>query len=160
VKLDRNSRIIAACFTLIGVGAASVAIPVAINSIDSMASPAAAVTTSHGATANHPTHPASRQRYSVPRFPALCRIAGSGTYVVTFINQTSYPVDLTGFSVVYQDGSEETGSDTEPGNGAIDGVNTIGMNKWILVNKVVTFDVQPEAIPAGTTECTVVSYSR
>ncbi|SRR5258708_3981968 len=100
---------------------------------------------------------------AAPAIGATCDVADSG-YVLTFTNTSDQPVQVTGFSVVFTSGGQETGSDTEPGNGVISDPDTNGptatidMNDWLAAGNSFTYQVQLSSMPP-VDSCELASWS-
>jgi hypothetical protein len=93
-----------------------------------------------------------------------CKIDANG-YAVKFANPSDQAIQITGFSVTFSSDGQETGSDTEPGNGTITDpdtngpAQTINMNDWIAPNGTFTYQVQPSnGMPQADT-CQIVNWS-
>lgn len=97
-----------------------------------------------------------------PAKPALtpsCTLAiAYPAYIVKFTNPGTVAVNVTGFSVAFTRNGQETGDDTEPGNGTVNGINTIGMNNWVLPGDSIAYSVELGSLPAADA-CQVVQWN-
>jgi len=101
--------------------------------------------------------PSSLPSQPAPVIHSVCGISQSG-YSILAQNAGNSAVQITGFSVVFMDHGQETGSDNEPGDGYVNGTGLIGMNDWLVGGQTLTFDVQPDnPMPAATT-CEVAQW--
>lgn len=130
--------------------ATALAIWVGINIANLTANSAANVTSN--ATAETNTNPHMN-------VTGLCTPDSNTGYTVTLTNNGNAPVEISGFNVLFSDeNGNELGSDNEPGNGNINGIETINMNDWIGSDNSLTWIVTV-GIPNQTAECEVIHYT-
>lgn len=87
-----------------------------------------------------------------------CTLSQSG-YALTLTNNNATAVDVTGFTVLFDDANgNELASDTEPGTAIVNGVESIGMNDWIGSDNSLTWHVG-ETYPSGAFSCQIAVYN-
>src|SRR5258707_2867129 len=96
--------------------------------------------------------------YARPVLNGHCSVLGN-SYSLSLSNPGQSPIDLTGFSVVFTQYGQETGSDDEPGAGYINGVNPFGLSDWILPGYRVVLNVQPFSAMPSADACTIVQWT-
>lgn len=86
-----------------------------------------------------------------------------GKYEVTLANQTQAALQVQAIAVAFYDASgSQLGSDTEPGNGSINGSDAGNALGIVDVNQSTTYDIDltnligPSGIPAGSASCRVL----
>jgi len=100
---------------------------------------------------------------TAPAISATCNVADTG-YVLVLTNTGDQPVQVIGFSVVFTSGGQETGSDSEPGNGVVSDPDTngptaiIGMNDWITAGNSFTYQVQLSSVSLADS-CALANWS-
>jgi hypothetical protein len=92
---------------------------------------------------------------SRPVMYVTCSVIPDG-YTVTIKELDGNPIQINGFTVTFATNSQITGSDTEPGNGYVNGIALIGMDDWLVSGQTLTFDVQPDSGMPDATACAVI----
>jgi hypothetical protein len=88
------------------------------------------------------------------QYTSSCRVFPSG-YRETITNAGPSLLTVSGYTVVFDNVADtETGSDNEPGNGVIDGVDAINMNEAIAPGQSWT-DTVTGTTPTGSASCSV-----
>jgi hypothetical protein len=101
---------------------------------------------------NTATTPRSSSR---PVTYVTCSITSDG-YTATIEELSGHPMQINGFTVSFATDSQITGSDTEPGNGYLNGIATIGMNDWIVPGQTLKYKVQPDNGMPNATACAII----
>jgi len=88
---------------------------------------------------------------SGPSLGSNCAIdnASGGGYTLVLENNGTQTVEVTGFVVTFENAAGvETGSDTEPGNGTVNGDQMINMQDWLTAGQSWTYNVTG-TLPSG-----------
>jgi hypothetical protein len=97
--------------------------------------------------------------FSRPVTYVTCSIT-SDEYTVRIDELSGYPIQINGFTVTFATNSQITGSDTEPGNGYVNGIALIGMNDWLVPGQTLRFNVQPDSGIPDATACAVMQVNQ
>jgi len=111
-----------------------------------------AIAQNHSTTAATPEPVPSANSVS-----SVCTITPVG-YTLVLTNNSPGTEEITGFVVTFDEqNGEQSGSDTEPGNATINGIETIQMQNWIEAGQSQSYSVASEASQSAAT-CNLATW--